>query len=1143
MIQLRLAVLLVAFVASSSVVTAQIGTATLLGTVTDATGASVFGAEISVTHTETNRVIETRTSETGFFTVPGVPVGVYQVEVRMDGFKTAIRTGINLRVADRQQIDFQLEIGEIVESVEVVGQAPLVESSNATVGKVLENQRVKSLPLNGRSALALVVLTPNVRFSSLGPAGFSDRGVLVSAFSVNGGPVGRNYIAIDGATNINNRGADNNVNPSVDAIEEFKVESGTMSAEYGFTLGGVVNMVTKSGSNEFHGTAYEFVRNDALDARNTFAETKAPLRYNQYGGSVGGPVLRDKTFFFYNFEQYNLRNSYTAVGTAALAEQWAGNFSNLADRRGNAIPIFDVNTTRENPDGGGFVRDRFVNNVIPSDRLDPLAQKFKPFYPTPNRPGQDPANTNNVVLNLGCSTDARQMTAKGDHSFSANNRFSVRYILWDHEQDRACTGNGYFPEKIGRVRNDNYENHNGAITDTHFFGATKINNFKLSIARQFFPFIPGSVGTNPASGLGFASSVPDITFPRVNFQGTPALQRFPSGFGTINGFLAFHTLQLQESLTVIKGNHSLKFGVEFRDNLYSLNGCFQCSGNMRFQNRLTGNPQQLGGTGSGFASFLLGAVSSASVDSNVGVSYKNFTSAFYVQDDWKVTPRLTLNLGLRYDYQQWPSERNNGISNLSITEINPENGLLGKLEFAGIDFERTLHDPDFNDFGPRMGFALDLFGTGRTVLRGGYGIYYSLQGTVRGNRFGALGYRGNVTTYLPPGGNNDLPAFNLSDGFPFPVQLPLGNKIGPSAFQSQNHNHLERDTRTPYSQQFTMTLQQQLPGEMLFEAGYVGNRGSKIDSGDYDWNQLDPQHLSLGRDLQSRVPNPYGGVVSGSFGGPTIQRRQLLRPFPYYNRISIRRPHMGSSIYHGYLLNVEKRFARGIAFLASYTFGKQISDAIEGFGFSGSEQVNVLGMQNGRYDRASERSIHSTDSGKRFVFSGLYELPFGPGKRFQTSSGVLSKLIEGWQLNGILTMQDGLPIRITGANNFVATRPNSTGTSAKLDNPTRDEWFDTRQFVNPPDFTFGNVGRLLPDVRGPGYNAVDFSVLKSTRVTEKVTLQFRAEFFNFFNRTNLFLPSSGFRAGADGFNQSGSFGRITRAKPARVSQLGLKLIF
>jgi len=377
------------------------------------------------------------------------------------------------------------------------------------------------------------------------------------------------------------------------------------------------------------------------------------------------------------------------------------------------------------------------------------------------------------------------------------------------------------------------------------------------------------------------------------------------------------------------------------------------------------------------------------------------------------------------------------------------------------------------------------------------------------------------------------------------VQLPIGAAIGPSAFQSQNQVTLERHTRTPYSQQFTFTVQQAMPGDMLFEAGYVGNKGTKLDSGNYDFNQLDPQFLTLGRDLQERVPNPYSGIVSGAFGGASIQRRQLLRPLPYYNAISIQRPHMGSSIYHGFLLNLEKRYANGVAFLSSFTFGKLLSGNHEGFGFAGSEQVNVLNLQNGKFNRAAERSIHSTDSGKRFVFSGIYELPFGAGKRFQPSNPVLSKLIGGWQVNGILTLQDGLPIRVSGANNFAADRPNSTGISAALPTGqrTRQHWFDTEQFVNPPDFTYGNVGRLLPDVRGPGLAQLDFSAIKNTMLSEGIRLEFRAEFFNVLNRTNLLNPNGSFSAGADGFNQSANFGRITGARDARVAQLALRLAF
>jgi hypothetical protein len=390
-----------------------------------------------------------------------------------------------------------------------------------------------------------------------------------------------------------------------------------------------------------------------------------------------------------------------------------------------------------------------------------------------------------------------------------------------------------------------------------------------------------------------------------------------------------------------------------------------------------------------------------------------------------------------------------------------------------------------------------------------------------------------------------LPAFQLQDGFPFPVQLPVGNAIGPSAFQSQNHSHSERGTRDSYSQQFTLTIQQAMPSDMLFEAGYVGNSGTKLDAGGYDWNQLDPQHFSLGRALQDRVPNPYQGIVAGAFGGSTIQRRQLLRPYPYYNNIAIQAPNMGSSIYHGFLLNLEKRYARGVAFLSSFTFGKLLSGNHEGFGFAGSEQVNILGLQNGKFNRAAERAIHSTDSGKRFVLSAVYELPFGPGKRLQSSNPVVGKLLGGWQVNSILTLQDGLPIRVFGANNFAADRPNSTGVSAKLPESERSRarWFDTTQFVNPPDFTYGNVGRLLPDVRGPGLAQLDFSAIKNTMLTERVRLEFRAEFFNLLNRTNLLNPNGSFSPGADGFNQSASFGRVTAARDGRVAQLALRLAF
>ncbi len=1124
---------------------AQIGRANIQGIVSDPQGNVIQGAAVRATQIETNTVFNTATNEAGLYAVPGVPVGSYTVTAETQGFKRGVRSGIVLRVDDRAQVDFQLEIGAVAESVEIKGEAPLVDTSSATVGKVIENARMTGLPLNGRSALALVVLTPNVRSHAESPHGFGDRGVLVSGFSVNGGPSGANNLMLDGSSNVNPRAGDVNVNPAVDAIQEFKVQSGVMSAEYGYTAGGVVNMVTKSGTNQFHGSLYEFIRNDKLDARNAFAAVRAPFRYNQFGGAVGGPVRKDKTFFFFNYEEWRFRRQYTVIGTTLTPEQRRGDLSRLGDSRGVPIPVYDPATTAANPGGGGFIRQPFPNNIIPTARIDRVAAAIMPFYPEPNRVPTDPfTNSNNHLANLGANKDSFQLSGKGDHNFSTKNRLSVRYTAWTHKDDNASTGNGYFPDRLPRVRNDRYQNKNFNATDTHFFGSSLINELRVGVVRNNFPFIPQSVGTDPTTKLGLPASVPSVTLPGVNFAGTPSLQGFPSGFGTIRGFLTMDTRQLFNSLTWIRGKHNIKVGGELRQNMYSINACFQCSGVFNFNQRLTANPQQLAGTGSGLASFLLGTVANANIDANVGTTNPSFTQAYFVQDDWKITRRLNLNLGMRYDYQQVPGERNNGLSNFNPGATNPLTGLPGRLEFAGVDFGRTVIDPDFNDFGPRIGFALDVFGTGRTVVRGGYGFYYPLTHNFATD-FGALGFRGNSTVYNPPGGNQDQPAFILSQGFPTPVVQPIGSRLGPSAFLSGNVTVDQRNGRTPYSQQFTFTLQHELPGKILMETSYSGNKGTKLRGGGYDFNQLDPQFLSLGRSLNDNVPNPFAGRVTGAFGGATLTRQQSLRPFPYYSRVGIQQPHMARSIYHSFLLNFEKRMSGGFVMLASYSFGKLISDGINGFAFAGSELVNVLDYQNGKYNRTAERSIEATDSAGRFVFSSIYELPFGKGKRWTSSSNAVNRVIGGWQVDGVLTLQSGTPLRIRGANNFLADRPNSTGVTAALPGSERtvNRWFDTSQFVNPADFTFGNVGRMLPDVRGPGIRNLDLSLIKTTQVTERVGLQFRAESFNFTNRVNLLSPDTTFVPGPDGRNRSGTFGTITRSRDARVVQLALKLIF
>jgi Carboxypeptidase regulatory-like domain len=1124
---------------ASSVAHAQIGRATILGAVTDTQNSIVPGASVTALQTKTNTVYRTLSNDAGLYTLPGVPIGAYDVTVEKNGFKREVRSGIVLQVDANARVDFHLEVGAVVESVEVRGDAALVETASATVGNVIENERISNLPLNGRNALTLVVLTPNVRSLANSAEGFADRGLEVTAVTVNGGPVGMNNITIDGASNLNIRAGDTNVNPTVDSIEEFKVMSGTMSAEYGYTAGGVVNIVTKSGSNSLHGTLYDFLRNDALDARNAFAATIAPYRYNQYGGALGGRVKRDRTFFFFNYEGYNYLQYYTAIGTTPTLAQRQGDFSQLFGANGQLIPIYDPRTTIPNPAGSGYVRTPFPGNVIPTNALDKVAVNVLQFYPLPNHAPSNPfTQSNNYLGNLPSKRSARQELIKIDHRISPRNQLSGRYMLWDAKNDNASTGSGYFSDPLARVRNDDYANRNVNLTDSEFFSAHLINQFQFNIARQFFPFRGASFGQNEITKLGLPASVPNVTVPVISI---PEIASFPAGFAAYAGTNAMQTFQLTDGLTWLKGKHSLKVGLDLRRNLSNSNSCSACSGSFSFNSTLTGNAQTPAGTGYGVASFLVGAVASASMPTQVGSSLQNFDQAYYVQDDWKISQRLTVNLGLRYDYQQVPWERHNGLSRFNPFVTNPQNGLLGEMQYAGVDFGRPVVNPDYKDFGPRIGFAWGMFGGDKTVLRGGYGLFYPLT-FIYARNYGTQGFQ-NTTTYSPPGGNVEAPAFYLQNGFPSPFFQPQGAALGPSAFQGQNVVYDEPNSPTPYSQQFTLTLQRQLPGAVLVEGGYSGNKGTHLGAGIYDWNQLDPQNLSLGNALLNQVANPYAGRVSGAYGGPTITQQQLLRPYPYMGTISINYPHLGSSTYHSMFLSANKKFSRGLVLLASYSYGKLISNGLYAYSQANTEQVNVIGYQNGKYDLRSERAVDSTNPGSRFVASGVYELPFGAGHRWQTGNAIATKIISGWQMNGALTLQDGLPVVISGANNRLATRPNSTGSSAGLANPTASEWFNVSQFVNPPSWTYGNIGRTLPDVRNPGIINLDLSLIKDTAIHERLKLQFRAEAFNVLNNVNLMEANGTFVPGANGLNISGTFGTITASRDARTLQLALKLIF
>jgi hypothetical protein len=734
-----------------------------------------------------------------------------------------------------------------------------------------------------------------------------------------------------------------------------------------------------------------------------------------------------------------------------------------------------------------------------------------------------------------------------DHRFSEKNNFYGRFIFY-----RQFTDNGLrnlLPDPLARQRLDPYGGRNIVVSDTHNFTPNLLHEFRIGLARQFFTFQVASAGLGIPAQIGLPPIVPPDQLPLIG-NGLPA---FPDAIGTRTGQVG----QLFDSFSWLKGKHSMKFGTEMR--LTQANNLQKSapSGNFQFPTTLTDSAAPLAGnrlnTGSQFATFLLGAVGSASVTTHRGESQAGKAYGFYFNDEWRIG-RLSLTLGVRYDYQQQPFERNCGTSNFNPTAINPTNNLPGLTQYACKDYGRTFVQNDPNDVAPRVGFSFDIFGNQKTVLRGGYGIFYATVFSAVANFEGTNGFASTGTTYQPLGGNNLLTAFQLRTGFPSAPLEPLGSALGPNLFApSNNAGFREAYSPTPMSQQWNLSLQQQLAGGFMVEATYSANHGTHLLSGTYDLNQADPakvRQFGLALALNNNVPNPFAGKVPGAFGGATITQAQALRPFPYLGAINVNSPHMGNSIYHALLLSAEKRFSSGFTMLASYTWAKLINDSVlNPINFVATEGAGEFGFQNGLYNRRAERAEDPSNVAHRFVLSALWELPVGKGRWLNIENGFANVLLGGWQLNTITTIVGGTPLVVRGASNGLANRPDMLRVPKLADGFTDTNpqsgvlWFDPTAFVNPALYVFGNTPRAISQFRNPGAIIVDASVFKNFLLTEKLKLQFRVEAFNAPNHVNLGFPNTGFSPGAAGTNTSAAFGRITSARDPRQMQLSLKLIF
>lgn len=1122
---------------------AQTASATINGRISDPQGSIVPGVEVRAINTDTNVEYPARTNDAGIYVIPDLPPGRYRMVVRKEGFKEINQMDLVLHVQDTIEQNFALEMGSVSQSVTVAGEAPLVET-NATENTLVVARSISDLPINGRNAFALVTQAAGVKSEAglTNSSGFNDRGTALSAISINGGPNSVNNFVIDGTTDNEVYVNETSTMPTVDAIEEFKIEYGVLPAQFGTTAGGIVNVVTKSGTNTLHGDAYEFFRNNVLDARNAFATTVAPLHYNQYGVSVGGPVFfpklyngKDRTFFFFNFEGWQYATNTNPITTVPTQAERNGDFSADLTATGKLIPIYDPASVVSNPSGSGYISQPFSGNIIPQGRLDKAALSYLQFFPSPNlTPSNSYTNANNFMANDAWQSSMKQFVARIDHQISQKQNLFGRFLYYREYTDAGVAGIP-LPDPLVRCRYDTFKAPNFNLTDTYTFSPTFINQFQFGIDRQHFPFQSASYNGNWPAKLGLPSSIPPDVIPTVSIANWTTI---PS---TTVGLRATTTWQFLDTLNIVRGAHMLTAGTDIRimqaNNLQRGNP----SGSFTFPQNLTGNPQSPSGTGDGLATFFLGAVGSASITTYEGETEQGYMTAFFIQDDWKAARRLTLNLGLRYDFQPWAVERHRGQSNWIPNATDSVNGLRGALEFAGVNYGVTALQNIHDNFGPRVGFAYDLTGHGTTVFRGGYAIMYPL--IFYRDMFGdTAGFANTSTSYSPAGNNTNIPAFQFSSGFPSAPLEPLGKALGPAGFLGQSVSYDQPNGKVPMSQQWGASLEQQLGRGWLLKAGYTGNHVTHMIAGSYQLDQLPVSDLSLGLQLQNQVANPYAGIVPGSLGGKTISLQQSLLPYPYYSSVTVRDPHEANSIYHALVVTIQKRYSTGLTLLGSYTAGKLIATTmVTPINFGNVSEVGVTGIQD-PFDRKLERAVDPTDVSQRLVSSGIYELPFGAGRRWAIGNRPLNGLVGGWQVDGILTMQTGVPLAITGASNYLATRPNLVG-NAKLSNRTIKEWFNTSVFVNPPNYTFGTTGMTLPNVRGPGAVVLDLSLVKNTTIKENLKLQFRVEAFNAPNHVNLGLPNMSFVAGTNGLNASSSFGQITSASDPRIYQFALKLIF
>ncbi|MPZ17362.1 MAG: hypothetical protein GEV06_05555 [Luteitalea sp.] len=1090
-------------------------TAQVSGRVTDTSDSVVHGVTVTVVQRDTGSARLGVTNEDGYYSVPALPPGTYVLTAELEGFTPAVRDGLVLVNDHVARADFVLRPGGVEEEVQVTADA-LLESQKADVGSVVTERSIHELPLNVRDPISLVTLTPGVTTgANFGSGGgrSAGRNFFKANFRVAGGRHRGQDVLLDGAANVTGDAYVGYI-PPVDATQEFKVETNAFSAEYGHTTGGILTVVTKSGTNELRGTAYNFYRNDALDATDFFTKQVGleppDFTRNQFGGVVGGPIHADRTFFFGSYEGLRQEFPQALISTVPTMAQRAGDFSGTRDAQGRPIVIYDPLTTRRRP-SGDVVRDPFPGNRIPEDRWDPVGESVLQSYPEPNQPGDPVTGANNYAFTGDQTTDTNNYNIRVDHQLSEGHRLFGRYAYQRSDQEAAARWpGGSSPDESTVV--DRYTN--AVLGDTIVLSPTTTAELRVGFTRAHANIVAPTFDLLQLGFPQYMSQLDTSLWPQFAVADVTGIG---NGFGNDQ---PRNTYSVAGQVHRLAGRHVLKAGVDVRALQFNAFENNDPAGSFSFSRSMTQGPianQATPDAGHGVASLLLGAGSGGNVDHISGLALQRRAYGLFIQDDWRVSPRLTVNLGLRYDVDTGMTERFDRLTWLDLDAPSPlaeATGLplRGVLRFAGADGPRNQLDTDWNNVAPRVGIAYSA--TPTTVVRAGYGIFYAPM-PVR--RIGSVGF--DTTTPWVASLDGLVPTNYLRDPFPQGFNLPTGDR-DPLTNVGFNLASTTRDQPVGYTQQWSLSLQRQLGERLLVDVAYLGNKGTKLQSGVvFQENSIDPELLALGNQLDELVANPFFGLIeSGPLSAPSVARRQLLLPFPQYTAVSQQFADATSAFYHAMVVKAERRASRGLTLMASYVWSKLIDEA--------SDQVGGTSILN-FYDRRAERSLSTYDVPDNVVVSTVYDLPFGRNRRLATSlPRLVNALVGDWTVAVIARWQSGFPIRV----NRPAVRD---ARSARLDDPTIERWFDTDVFSPAEPFTFGNVSRALPDVRADGVKNVDMTFSKSVRV-DRYRLQLRADVFNLFNRTQFAAPN--------GSVTSAAFGTVTsQANSPREIQVGVKL--